>query len=223
MKNTAIVFARAPRLGAVKRRLAREIGDRAALRFHAATLTGLLRALAAERRFRTVLALTPDRARLRLPRGVARIGQGQGDLGRRMARALARFSRGRAAIVGCDIPAAGPADLIAAFRALGRADAAFGPAADGGYWLVALGPLRPARPFARVRWSGPHALGDTLANFAGRRVARLRVLHDVDCAADLAVSLRDRGRYPAPARCASASRSRSDPPRRQPPPARSPG
>ncbi len=148
MKNTAIVFARAPRLGAVKRRLAREIGDRAALRFHTATLTALLRALAAERRFRTILALSPDRARFRLPRGVARIGQGQGDLGQRMARALGRFPRGRAAVVGCDIPAAGPADLIAAFRALGRADAAFGPATAGGYWLVALGPRRAGRPVA---------------------------------------------------------------------------
>jgi len=222
MRDTVIVFARAPRLGAVKRRLAREIGDRAALRFHAATLTCLLRALAAERRFRTILALTPDRARFRLPRGVGRIDQGHGDLGQRMARALARFARGHAAIIGCDIPAAGPADLLAAFRALGRSDAAFGPAADGGYWLVALGPRRPAHPFARVRWSGPHALEDTLANFAGRRVARLRVLRDVDRAADLPVSLCSPARYPAPVRCASASRSRSDRPPMPPPRAPSP-
>ena len=67
-----MVFARAPRLGAVKRRLARDIGQRAALRFHVATMTRLLRALRADRRFRTVLAVTPDRARFRLPLGVAR-------------------------------------------------------------------------------------------------------------------------------------------------------
>ncbi len=36
MRRVCVVFARAPRLGAVKRRLARDIGDRAALRFHAA-------------------------------------------------------------------------------------------------------------------------------------------------------------------------------------------
>ena len=68
---------------------------------------------------------------------------------------------------------------------LGSADAAFGPAADGGYWLVALSPRRPARPFAAVRWSSEHALADTLANFSGRRIALLRTLHDVDTAADL--------------------------------------
>jgi rSAM/selenodomain-associated transferase 1 len=185
MKDVVIVFARAPRLGAVKRRLAREIGARAALRFHVATLTRLMRALAADRRYRTVLAITPDRARVRLPVRVARIPQGGGHLGIRMHRAFRRFPRRRVALVGSDIPAARPADVWAAFRALGSAQAAFGPASDGGYWLVALSPRRPARPFASVRWSTEHALADTLANFVGFRVAMLRTLDDVDTAADL--------------------------------------
>jgi glycosyltransferase A (GT-A) superfamily protein (DUF2064 family) len=150
MKPIAIVFARAPRLGTVKRRLARGIGDRAALRFHAATLNRLLRALARDGQFQVVLAITPDRARVRVPSGVAVIGQGRGDIGVRMA------------------------------RALGAAQAVFGPARDGGYWLVGLGPLRPARPFAGARWSTRHALADTLRNFPGRRVASLRELDDVD-------------------------------------------
>ena len=58
-----IVFARAPRLGTLKRRLAADLGDRFALRFHLATLRRLLRRLRADRRFRTVLAATPDAAR----------------------------------------------------------------------------------------------------------------------------------------------------------------
>jgi rSAM/selenodomain-associated transferase 1 len=185
MKDIVVVFARAPRLGAVKRRLARDIGARAALRFHIATMTRLVRALVADRRFRTVLAITPDHARLRLPIRVPRIPQGGGDLGSRMQRAIWRYPRSRVAIIGCDIPDAGPEDARAAFRALGSAQAAFGPAADGGYWLVALSPRRPAHPFASVRWSTESALADTLVNFAGRRVALLRTLHDVDTAADL--------------------------------------
>jgi rSAM/selenodomain-associated transferase 1 len=185
MKDVVIVFARAPRLGTVKRRLAREIGARAALRFHVATLTRLIRALAADRRHRTVLAITPDRATLRLPARVARMPQGDRDLGVRMHRAFWRFPHRGVVLIGSDIPDAGPGDVRAAFRALGRASAVFGPAADGGYWLVGLAPCRPARPFASVRWSTEHALADTLANFAGRRVAMLRTLHDVDTAADL--------------------------------------
>ena len=180
-----VVFARAPRLSAVKRRLGREIGARAALRFHLATLHRLLRVLTTDRRFRTVLAVTPDRARFRLPLRVSRMPQGDGDLGARMDRAFRRFRHGRVALIGCDIPDAGVADLHAAFRALGRADAAFGPAADGGYWLVGMATCRPARPFAAVRWSSEHALADTLRNFTGRRVVMLRTLHDVDTAADL--------------------------------------
>jgi hypothetical protein len=184
VKDTVVVFARAPRLGAVKRRLAAELGDRAALRFHVATLTRLLRALAAEPRVRTVLAVTPDRARVRVPHGMARMPQGRGDLGVRMHRAFRRFPHGRVALIGSDIPDANARDLVAAFRALGRADAVFGPAADGGYWLVGMAPRRPGRPFAKVRWSTPHALTDTLANFPPRRIALLRTLHDVDTAAD---------------------------------------
>jgi glycosyltransferase A (GT-A) superfamily protein (DUF2064 family) len=41
-------------------------------------------------------------------------------------------------------------------------------------------------PFADVRWSCEHTLSDTLANFAGRRIALLRSLRDVDTAEDLA-------------------------------------
>jgi rSAM/selenodomain-associated transferase 1 len=185
MKDTVVVFARAPRLGTVKRRLAKDIGDRAALRFHTRTLIRLLRGLLRDRRFRTVLALTPDGARDRLPVKVARVAQGRGDLGQRMDAACRAYRKGNVAIVGSDIPGANADDLRAAFRTLGRYDAAFGPAEDGGYWLVALGPRRPAQPFDKARWSTEHALADTLRNFRGRRVARMRTLRDVDTAFDL--------------------------------------
>lgn len=184
MKDTVVVFARAPRLGAVKRRLAKDIGDRAALHFHRATLTRLLRRLSADRRFSTVLSLTPDRAMLRLSHRVRRIRQGRGDIGQRMDRVFRQFPRGRIVIIGSDIPDADAADIALAFRALRSVDAVFGPAADGGYWLIGLSPRRPARLFARVRWSTEHALADTLQNFAGHGVAFLRTLHDVDTAED---------------------------------------
>lgn len=182
MRDTVIVFARAPRLGTVKRRLARDIGDRAALRFHIDTLTALLCDLTACRRFDTVLAVTPDRTRIRLPVRVRRIDQGHGDLGRRMSRALGRYRR--VALMGCDIPQAGAADIRAAFRRLGTADAVFGPATDGGYWLIALGPRRPSVLFGAARWSTEHALADTLHQFRHHRVGFIRHLSDVDTATD---------------------------------------
>jgi glycosyltransferase A (GT-A) superfamily protein (DUF2064 family) len=72
-------------------------------------------------------------------------------------------------------------DIAAAFRALGPARAVFGPASDGGYWLVGLrrGPGEHL-PFDGVRWSTADALSDTLANLEGCRVALLREQEDVD-------------------------------------------
>jgi rSAM/selenodomain-associated transferase 1 len=182
MRDTVIVFARAPRLGTVKRRLASDIGDRAALRFHIATLTALLLALKTCRRFDVVLAVTPDRAHVRLPVPIPRIDQGPGDLGRRMSGALGRYRR--VALMGADIPQANAADVTNAFRRLGTADAVFGPASDGGYWLIALGPRRPAELFGPCRWSTEHALADTLKRFRHHRVGFIRCLSDVDTAAD---------------------------------------
>jgi hypothetical protein len=185
VRDIVYVFARAPRLGTVKRRLAAGIGAVAALRFHRTTLAATLRRLARDRRFRTVLAITPDFSRgpwrCRLPI----VAQGSGDLGARMQRAVRRHPRGRVAIVGADIPGLRADDVATAFRRLRAGQACFGPAEDGGYWLVALGPRRPAQPFVRVRWSGPHALADTLAHFRHHSVALLRMLRDVDTAADL--------------------------------------
>jgi rSAM/selenodomain-associated transferase 1 len=200
MRDTVIVFARAPRLGTVKRRLARDIGDRAALRFHVATLTALLRDLTACRHFDTVLAVTPDRTRIRLPVRVRRIDQGRGDLGRRMTRALCRYRH--VALMGCDIPQANATDIRTAFRRLGTADAVFGPATDGGYWLIALGPRRTADLFGTARWSTEHALADTLKQFRHHRVSFIRCLSDVDTATDYhrhqAARRGSHGKPPAP-------------------------
>jgi uncharacterized protein len=182
MRDTVIVFARAPRLGLVKRRLARDIGDRAALRFHLRTLTLLLRDLKACRRFDVVLAVTPDGVRFPLGVAVPRVGQGRGDLGCRMGRLLSRYRR--VALMGCDIPDAGAADVRAAFQGLGCADAVFGPASDGGYWLIALGPRRPSDLFGNSRWSTEHALADTLRQFHHHRIGFIRELSDVDTYSD---------------------------------------
>ena len=183
MKPTLIVFARAPRLGKVKRRLAAEIGDIAALRFYRRSLQRLLGRVARDRRWRTVLAITPDNGRIA---GWPSRPQGRGDLGARMARALMQ-ARGPAVLVGSDIPALGAAQIAAAFRRLAGVDAVFGPATDGGYYLVGTRRGGLARWMLRsVRWSSTHALADTCANLRGRRVALVDTLTDVDTAADLA-------------------------------------
>src|ERR1044071_771592 len=162
-----VLFVRAPRLGVGKRRLAAEIGDVAALRFERAMLGLLTRRLGRDRRWRLRLAVTPTPsiARKRLwPRSAAIGSQGSGDIGMRMRRALAFCPSGPAALIGADIPSVEGRHIAEAFRLLGRHDLVFGPAADGGFWLI--GARRSPRPpplFGKVRWSAAHALADLVA------------------------------------------------------------
>lgn len=183
-----VVFAKAPALGRVKSRLAAEIGDVAALKAYRSLLSGVLRRVARDRRWRTTVALTPDRALHRprlLPVRLLAMPQGAGDLGARMRRPLRVLPPGPVVIVGSDIPDLGARHVAAAFAALGRAEAVIGPARDGGYWLVGVR-RRPNRPrlFAAVRWSTPHALADTLAGMPRAwRCVQLESLEDIDDAA----------------------------------------
>jgi len=190
MRPHLIVFAKAPALGRAKRRLAADVGPVAAWQFYRRTLATLVRRLADDPHWRTVLAVTPDSAARqggRWPPGVPRMPQGAGDLGRRMDRALRRVPPGPVVLVGSDLPDLMPRHIGRAFAMLHGRDLVFGPATDGGFWLVG---TRNARClpylFRGVRWSGPHALADTLANAGGRfGVGFADMLSDVDDGADL--------------------------------------
>jgi hypothetical protein len=185
MRRTLVLFVRLPLLGTGKRRLARDIGDVAALRFERSMIALLLRRLAKDGRWRLRIAVTPDKARRRARhwrRGVEAVGQGAGDLGIRMRRALQTCPPGPVVLVGADIPALDARHVAAAFRLLGSRDLVFGPAADGGFWLVgARHPRRMPHLFERVRWSGPYALADTLTRLPRRiTVGYAALLQDVD-------------------------------------------
>jgi len=180
-----VVFVRAPRFGQVKSRLAAGLGSLGALRFHRESTRLLLRRVAADRRWRLYLGVTPsaDRHGRFWSLAFRRLDQGNGDLGRRMAHMFHTLPPGPAVIVGSDIPEITASHIAAAFRALGRHDAVFGPARDGGYWLVGLKrrPHLPVPLFANVRWSSPHALADTMAGLPPRwSAAFLETLDDID-------------------------------------------
>lgn len=186
MTRTLLIFARAPRLGAAKRRLAHDIGLVEAQRFYIRTMTTTVRRLSRNRHWRTVLAVTGGATRW--PGGIARIDQVEGSLGRRMDHAIRSMPPGPVVLVGTDIPDLALRHITGAFSALGDHDAVFGPATDGGYWLVGLR-RRPFQPRldGLVRWSSKHALTDTMALFDRRvRVAMVETLADIDDGSDLA-------------------------------------
>ena len=180
-----VVFAKEPVAGRVKQRLAREIGEGPSLRFYRKTTAELLRRLGHDPRWQKWLAVTPDRsARMdRLwPPGWQLLPQGDGNLGARMARPLQHLPPGPVIIVGSDIPDITAAHIAAAFDLLDHCDVVFGPARDGGYWLIGARRHAPLPGlFHNVRWSSPQALADTLANIGEEhRVGYVEELEDID-------------------------------------------
>ena len=191
-KRALVVLARAPEAGRVKTRLAREIGDAAAVQAYRELGTAVLGAAGRLGDCDLRVAYTPahQEGRMRAWLGPAPDYEPQleGDLGARMLGAIAgRFAAGagKVLLIGTDCPDLDPALLETAFARLDRADAVLGPAADGGYYLV--GMKRPiAELFEGIPWSSPATLSATLARAAaaGVSVALLEQRRDIDTAAD---------------------------------------
>ncbi len=184
-----VLMVKEPRPGRVKTRLGQDIGMTTAAWWFRHQTRALIREVQ-DPRWQLVLAVSPDREGMASriwPQGLARWPQGRGDLGDRMGRIFRRFPPGPVVVIGADIPGITRADIWSAFRALGSADAVFGPAPDGGYWLVGLKRAAPppATLFQAVRWSTEHALEDTKASIPGLRIAHVATRRDVDHAADL--------------------------------------
>jgi rSAM/selenodomain-associated transferase 1 len=193
-RTAVLVFAKAPEPGQVKTRLAARIGAGPAAVL-AARLT--LRALATTRAADVgpvELWCAPDMAHpffelCRRRHDVLLREQSGADLGARMAHALrAALAHHPAAIlVGTDVPCMNVEDLRGAAAALvAGADAVFGPAEDGGYWLVGL--RRVADDvFSAVPWSTDAVLGVTRQRCAGLgwRVEEIATRWDVDRPEDL--------------------------------------
>lgn len=181
-----IVFVKAPVLGRVKTRLAKDVGGVAATMLYRRMTAHTLRQVSQDRRWRVVLAVTPDQVvAANFWPSFPRQKQGGGDLGMRMAHAAARHT-GPVVIVGSDIPGLSRVLVAQALAKLRGADVVIGPATDGGYWLIgwrcgraAVGTLRG------VRWSSTHTLADTLRSLpVAAKVAYGVCLRDLDTLED---------------------------------------
>lgn len=190
MTGEVVIFAKAPVRGTVKTRLARDIGDGAALALYLRMLHGVVARLSGGE-WRLRLAVTPDESvadDALWPLGVDRVAQGGGDLGARMLRFLAGARQGAPVIVvGSDIPGLGAGQVARAFAALQEKPLVFGPAEDGGFYLVGAAERPPAGLFSGVTWSTGSVLADTVANCPAGAVALIDPLADLDDLASLAV------------------------------------
>ena len=176
---TLCIFAKPPRPGQVKTRLAASVGPAQAAVLAAAFL-GDCWAVPWPRR---VLATTEPAFDFGL--GAERWDQGPGDLGARIARILRRAAP--AIAIGADGPGFPESALTEAAAALSRGEAALGRARDGGFWLLGL-PHCPEGLLDGLPWSTEQTGDATERRLVERgfHVHAVAPWFDIDDAADLA-------------------------------------
>jgi rSAM/selenodomain-associated transferase 2/rSAM/selenodomain-associated transferase 1 len=197
-----VLLTRFPRLGEVKTRLVPPLTAEEAVALHDRLSRQALRTA------RALVATGEARVEVRTDAAYALAGrdwlgardvgyryQGDGDLGARLFFAFAEGFRGgtkRVAVIGSDCPRLTTEHLRDALRRLAGVDVVLGPAADGGYYLVAI--RREAHAvalntlFVDVEWGSAQVLDQTVAicEANGLSYAFLGELPDVDRAEDLA-------------------------------------
>jgi uncharacterized protein len=194
-RSRVIVVARAAQPGTVKTRLIPLLGAQGASAMHARLVEHTLAtaSAAAPRGSLQLHATSTADAFLRdcaARYGATLVQQAQGDLGERMHRAFERvFDQDRctsAVLIGSDCPALTVGHLQQALHAVDTgADAAFAPAEDGGYVLVAI--ARPNRHlFEGIEWSTRRVMDQTRQRLTtiGWRWHELETLWDVDTPTD---------------------------------------
>lgn len=195
-KPRLVILSRFPVAGRVKTRLIPALGCEGALRLHRRLLLRTLRlARAAAAVHGLDVALRVDdgceqAARFWLGEEFSIIGQGEGDLGRRMGRAVAESAASGAPatiLIGTDCPGLSVETIGAALDALQTAPVVFGPALDGGYYLLGLRQSVPVL-FAGIDWGTSRVLAESesVVQRAGLTSKRLEPLPDIDRPADLA-------------------------------------
>ncbi|MEV0702573.1 DUF2064 domain-containing protein [Saccharopolyspora sp. NPDC050389] len=194
MSPTALlVVAKAPVPGLVKTRLCPPATHAEAARIAAASLLDTLDAVRRTPGVRPVIAMTGDlgaaagSAELREAlRGWTVLGQRGGGFPARLAAAHADTAAEHPGLpivqIGMDTPQVSPELLAEACEALGIADAALGPAEDGGWWVAGFRSAADARLLSGIPTSRADTGARTLATLraAGLRVATLSRLTDVD-------------------------------------------
>ncbi|MEO1525889.1 MAG: TIGR04282 family arsenosugar biosynthesis glycosyltransferase [Planctomycetota bacterium] len=181
--------------GAVKTRLGESVGMHVAAQLHRVFCLHLARTLdgfAAEQSF----VVTPQEHETDFAQAIGSWKterQADGDLGQRMR---AWFSaepvaaRRHRVLIGADCPLVSPQILAEVERLLGQHDIVFGPARDGGYYLIGLrSPWREAYQtlMTDIPWSSERVLELSCerAAAAGLSVGKLSEMEDVDTIAEL--------------------------------------
>ena len=181
--NLLVIFTRNPKLGKVKTRLAKDVGDEAALEIYKFLLEHTVR-VTKDLDVHKVVYYSEEVRENDLWDNKTfskKLQQGK-HLGVKMMNAFEEgFREGyeKIVIIGSDLYELSPKDLERAFAALEEKDFVLGPAEDGGYYLLGMTKMRP-EIFQNKKWSTSTVLSDTLKDLEGEKVALLKEKNDVD-------------------------------------------
>ena len=186
--NALLIFTRNPELGKVKTRLAKTIGDQAALTvycdllLHTMTVT---KSIDCDKFVFYDTTITQDD--IWDTQFYTKKLQSHGDLGTRMHNAFqALFDLGyqKCIIIGSDLFDLKSNHIETAFNKLLNHDVVIGPAADGGYYLLGL-KMNNSIIFQNKNWGTPTVLASTLHDLKNHSISFLETLNDIDTFEDL--------------------------------------
>ena len=187
-KNLLIIFIRNPELGAVKTRLAKTIGDKAALSIYCFLLEhthAITQNLSCDKAvYYSVEVRDHD---LWNPIHYQKKQQFGADLGIRMQNAFQNsFDAGyqKVIIIGSDLIDLSKEIIETAFLELDNNEVVLGPAEDGGYYLLGLKKLEP-KLFANKKWGSATVRSDTLSDLKDKKVHLLETFNDIDVFEDI--------------------------------------
>ena len=193
MRPRLVIFVKAPLIGKAKTRLAADIGRVEAWREYRAMTARILRQVQSPK-WDTVLAVTPAKWIDRMPLwdGLEQYAQVNGSLSPRLAQAFS--GKGKTVVIGSDSPQVTGRDIDLAFKTILPDNFVFGPADDGGFWLMGAQGQLKRTVFDNVRWSTETTLSDLRKNLDGE-IRLLRLLTDVDNLEALRLWRRELGQF----------------------------
>ncbi len=188
-----IIFAKAPQPGFAKTRLIPALGEEGAAELARQMLLNTLREALAADIGPVELCVTPEINHaawhgIQLPKEIGISGQGEGDLGARLARTARRSAeQGELVLlIGTDCVEMSAALLRDAAQSLNEHDAVIHCTTDGGYALLGLRQFNPFL-FSDMPWSTDAVASSTISRIGqlGWSVHVGQMLHDVDEPQDL--------------------------------------
>jgi len=189
-ENLLIIFVKNIEFGKVKTRLAKTIGNEAAFEVYKILVDKTERATK-NLPFEKHIYFSDNIIDSKWNKDFKTVQTGA-DLGERMKNAFkSGFRNGykKIVLIGSDLPDINESIIKNAFEVLKIKDTVFGPAQDGGYYLIGMKQVH-SQIFDNKPWSKPHLLDVTLQELNSQNISYslIETLNDIDTFEDLKTS-----------------------------------